>query len=178
VGQLLIGRDLFKPEDRCTLDQSGKLTWSGDQSRPRFVVLGAGGYGIDIGGAKKFKKRRTTRNESSILSLLYWPDSNRASYWTGGDGYPSLTKHLAQNVFPKAGFFDSPIKVIKLDHHGASAEFNGLKNTNKIPKSFMAEPFFTMASSANPSKVIVTPGDGYGHPCKSTESFETRNLNC
>lgn len=173
MGNNLIGRDLFSPEDQCTKDGSGKLKWAGDQGRPRFVCLGAGGYCIGKNGAFSDDP---SRNETSILSLLYWPSTNRASYWTGGDGFPSLTQHLAENIFGKAGFFDKPIKVVKLDHHGSSREFSNVANTNNISSTFMEEPFFTMTAKANPSKVIVTPGDDYGHPCiQRTANCEVAN---
>lgn len=163
LGKNLTGRDLFCPKDKCKQDTSGKLIWEGDQGRPRFVCLGAGGYCI---GQNKAFKVKPSRNETSILSLLYWPSTNRGSYWTGGDGFPSLTEHLAAKFFKDTGLFHKPIKVVKLDHHGSSREFSNVANTSKISATFLAEPFFTMTVSANPSKIIVTPGDDYGHPCE------------
>ncbi len=157
IAKELVGRDLFTWEEGTWANNN--IVWP-DMIRPRFCCLGAGGWGFNKPAAFKAKP---TRNETSILSLLYWPSDKRASYWTGGDGFPQLTQYLVDGFFEKSKLL--PIKVIKLDHHGSSKEFSAAKN-KKLAVSFMSEGFFTMALAAKPEKVIVTPGDSYGHPCK------------
>ncbi|KAL6810221.1 hypothetical protein V8C40DRAFT_133605 [Trichoderma camerunense] len=89
---------------------------------PRFCVVGANGYGI---GRSDACKPKPERNETSILALLYWPDKQFCSYYTGGDGHTDVYKDHVYTWFIKRW---RDVEMVKLDHHGSTGE-----NLGKIP---------------------------------------------
>lgn len=134
-GQVLIGIDLFTRSfyfDRKTGKEDCKASIysisSGNdptsKNTPRFCVVGANGYGIGMPIACKSKP---TRNETSILALLYWPGQDFCSYYTGGDGHPKVFKEPVQEWFKKR-WPGGDVEMVKLDHHGSTGE-----NLGKIP---------------------------------------------
>ncbi|KKP01810.1 hypothetical protein THAR02_06066 [Trichoderma harzianum] len=137
-GEDLIGLDLFTRSfhfDRKTGEEDYKasekdyysiLDKNGPTStkKPRFCVVGANGYGIGMSIACTSKP---TRNETSILALLYWPDQDNCSYYTGGDGHPKVFKEPVQAWFKKR-WPKGDVEMVKLDHHGSTGE-----NLGKIP---------------------------------------------
>lgn len=108
--------------------------------------------------------KRPTTNETSVLSLLYWPKDRHTAYFTGGDGYPRITNECVIPYMREQGFLTdhSGVTAVKLDHHGSSKEWTtGIKTGKK----FETLPCFNMTLAAAPKRVLVTPGDEYGHPC-------------
>lgn len=145
-GNSLIGMDLFTGVYSHNAD--GQSRWdSTEGKRPRFLVVAANGYGI---GRKEAYSNNPTPNQTSILSVLFWPSTQHLSYYSGGDGHPAVERDL---IVPFLG--DKPVTVIKLDHHGSSGELLGTRN------DMFSEATVT---GMNPKKVIVTPGAEYGHP--------------
>ena len=146
IGQGLLGRDLFTGEK--VFNPISLKTEKGflNKTRPRFCVLGADGWGVT---SKEKYQIKPDANETSILAMLYWPDTHHCSYFTGGDGNPLVEE---ESVIP---FLEGmPVTVIKLDHHGSSNEFfkQGVGLDLNIVDRMQAR------------KVIVTPGKQYGHP--------------
>ncbi|PTB48126.1 hypothetical protein M431DRAFT_525615 [Trichoderma harzianum CBS 226.95] len=138
-GQALIGLDLFTrsfyfdhetglPSYKETRGISMRLESDGNdpvsKNTPRFCVVGANGYGIGMPIACKSKP---TRNETSILALLYWTGQDFCSYYTGGDGHPKVVKEPVQEWFKKR-WPGGDVEMVKLDHHGSTGE-----NLGKIP---------------------------------------------
>ncbi|KAI9761609.1 MAG: hypothetical protein M1840_001749 [Geoglossum simile] len=167
----LIGVDLFTGEQVFT-DTSQPVEnlqfghpVNSEPSRPRFCVLGAGGYGI--GQSKSFAPSgMPTSNQTSILAMLFWPESGKCSYYTGGDGFPAVEGTSICGLLNNKRLMRGPVHVIKLDHHGSSrellpplAETSVNQLSNNIVAGFM------------PKKIIVTPGKRYGHPSWSVILF-------
>ena len=129
---------------------------------PVFVVIGADGFSL----AKSKRHKIPTKNETSILALVYWREQKRASYFTGGDGNPKVEREVLQHLIDKvmADKVMAPpksVKTMKLDHHGSSGEnlatwdtATGRKNTSPV------------VDIIKPRYILVTPGDHYEHPCK------------
>ena len=115
--------------------------------------------GFEIGKTESFKASPST-NETSILCILFWPSTGnsaaRCSYFTGGDGHPKVERE-AVVPFLKDVLKIPQVTVLKLDHHGSSGELLGTGQDR------ITEDIVTLMA---PSRVIVTPGDGYGHPSK------------
>lgn len=139
-GKSLVGMNFFKTKD-CPV---------------QFWCVGADGYtyknlvGQDasLELERVFKGKKPTRNEGSILSLITWNglQGRRFSYYCGGDGNVRLERDfLTKNVLNY-----ERVTVMKLDHHGASGEFDNGQVLQKM----------------KPSKVLLTPGHQYGHPCE------------
>ncbi|KAI3326739.1 hypothetical protein HD806DRAFT_416527 [Xylariaceae sp. AK1471] len=132
-----------------------------EKHQPRFAIVGAGGYGVSTESEKQIKDPDGSKNETSILAVLYWPaEKGRTSYFTGGDGNPTVE---LQGVIPwmTAAREDEtlprlPIEMIKLDHHGSLYEILG----NDVIKDFSG----TILHKMKPSKILVTPGTRHGHP--------------
>ncbi len=165
------------------IDQSTNKLKPTDQQQPRFLCLAAGGYSIGI--ADKFKQY-VTKNQTSILALIYWPGTRRCSYYTGGDGFPKLAV-VCVRAFLWANMDiaeEGPtrITVMKLDHHGSSKEFleslgpkppeteeqdiagaSTLESESKLSDEFKD---YNMITFAEPKHIIVTPGPTHGHPSK------------
>ncbi|OPB46581.1 hypothetical protein A0O28_0067030 [Trichoderma guizhouense] len=136
-GQVLIGLDLFTRSfyfDRKTgeVDYKASIYSISDgndptsKNTPRFCVVGANGYGIGRPDACKLKP---SRNETSILGLLYWPGKEFCSYYTGGDGHPDVFKGPVQEWFRKH-WPGGDVEMVKLDHHGSTGE-----NLGKVPRA-------------------------------------------
>lgn len=134
-GQVLIGLDLFTRSfyfDRKTGEEDYKasnysISNGNDptsKNTPRFCVVGANGYGI---GRPDACESKPTRNETSILALLYWPSQESCSYYTGGDGHPNVFKGPVREWFRKR-WPRGDVEMVKLDHHGSTGE-----NLGKIP---------------------------------------------
>ena len=155
----LLGVDLFTADQ--VLD---KKTWQVNKNgvQPRFCCLAAGGWGIGWTGNSGSKEEygAKDKNETSILSLLFWPESRRSSYFTGGDGHPKLSNDLVLKYMENSRLLDQTLAVIKLDHHGSSNEWAGTK------KYSGQTPCWNMTMATKARKVIVTPGESYGHPGK------------
>ena len=123
---------------------------------PVFVVIGADGCSL----AKSTRYKIPTKNETSILALVYWREKKRASYFTGGDGNPEVERVVLQHLIDKFMLAKS-VKTMKLDHHGSSGEnlatwdtATGRKNTSPV------------VDIIKPKYILITPGDQYEHPCK------------
>ncbi|KAL5085609.1 hypothetical protein Trisim1_010094 [Trichoderma cf. simile WF8] len=134
-GENLIGLDLFTRSfhfDRKTGEVDYKAsvysTLDGidptSKNTPCFCVVGANGYGI---GKPDACKEKPSRNETSILALLYWQVQGCCSYYTGGDGHPSVFRGPVQDWFMKH-WSGGDVEMVKLDHHGSTGE-----NLGKIP---------------------------------------------
>ncbi|OTA01340.1 hypothetical protein A9Z42_0016560 [Trichoderma parareesei] len=106
---------LFESERRLESDHHAVAA----KNTPRFCVVGANGYGI--GQATPFKKEKPSKNETSILALLYWKRQNLCSYYTGGDGNPGIFKGIVKPWFDKT-WPDCDVEMVKLDHHGSTRE--------------------------------------------------------
>ncbi|KAG9495530.1 hypothetical protein J7337_013779 [Fusarium musae] len=185
--QPLVGIDLFtrtwqfnsdgKP---CSAETDIDSTWRNkaaqSTAQPRFCVIGADGYGIGIGDGGRFVKE-PSRNETSILAILYWPGNLRCSYYTGGDGSPDMAKGIVREWLSKHFQRGGQVDLMKLDHHGSTRENLGSKKkpatgTNFIvagePQKADKEPSDIIADilieHLKPEGLLVTPGTQHGHP--------------
>jgi hypothetical protein len=94
-----------------------------------------------------------TKNQQSLLAVIYWPDSRRCSYYCGGDGNPELAEGTMIKCLQKAlDIKKKPVAVMKLDHHGSAGEFGDGQLLRRLGSR----------------TVIITPGHQYGHPCMSS----------
>lgn len=139
-GENLIGLDLFtrtfqfnrntgnpykgEPLKKAPETFSYPLILGDSEKIPRFCVVGANGFGI---GQPKACQRYPKRNETSVLALLYWPDKQFCSYYTGGDGHTDVFKNHVQEWFKKRWPMGD-VEMVKLDHHGSTGE-----NLGKLP---------------------------------------------
>jgi len=116
---------------------------------PEFLCVGADGYVTE--DQQKRVPENPDKNQQSLLAVIYWPRSNRCSYYCGGDGNPVLAGGKMMEYLRDKLEITKPVVVMKLDHHGSAGEFGdgGLLKT------------------LGSRKVIVTPGHQYGHPCMS-----------
>ncbi|KAL7807167.1 hypothetical protein V8C44DRAFT_337868 [Trichoderma aethiopicum] len=200
-GEHLIGLDLFtrsyqynwktgsEYRDTHPFDFELRLGSDGDaaaaNNTPRFCVVGANGYGI--GQSKPLKSEKPSKNETSILALLYWKGQKLCSYYTGGDGNPGVFKEIVKPWFDKT-WPRCDVEMVKLDHHGSTREnlwgthlpkdevessLKGGKKQQPGSKSMKKEQEEAGTDSANirltiedmkPCKVLVTPGTLHGHP--------------
>ncbi|KAL7919279.1 hypothetical protein ACQKWADRAFT_329930 [Trichoderma austrokoningii] len=155
----------------------------GNDLQPRFCVVGADGYGI---GNPTAYQAKPTRNQTSILALLYWPKQKFCSYYTGGDGHPEVVKEAVQNWFNSRGWEGNQVEMVKLDHHGSTRE-----NLGEVPhkkeelpsesdsnseleeqekENEKEKPMRTLESIGlvirymKPRRILVTPGSRFGHP--------------
>ncbi|RBQ66858.1 hypothetical protein FVER14953_13018 [Fusarium verticillioides] len=178
--QPLVGIDLFtrtrqfnsdgKP---CSAETDIDSTWRNkpaqSTAQPRFCVIGADGYGIGIGDGGRFVKE-PSRNETSILAILYWPDNLRCSYYTGGDGSPDMAKGIVKEWLSKHFQRGGQVDLMKLDHHGSTRENLGSKKkpatgTNTIVAGKPAESITDiLIEYLKPEGLLVTPGTQHGHP--------------
>lgn len=160
----LLGLDLFTGDH--VFNQAGNaLTIIGGQ--PRFCVVGANGVVVGKPNTvyMEDKKKGVSKNESSILAVVYWPGESgrgRTSYFTGGDGNPAAEVDglvpVLKNNEARGSFSlpQTPVNMVKLDHHGSS-------------KENLADPTLTntLLQRLQPVNLLVTPGNQYGHPSKS-----------
>ncbi|TFA99564.1 hypothetical protein CCMA1212_008579 [Trichoderma ghanense] len=218
LGQQLIGLDLFTRSYQYVgatgkqykyafhpLEFEHRLESDRDvvdaDNTPRFCVVGADGYGIGQSDRPKSTKPTRnkpasddpTRNETSILALLYWKGQNLCSYYTGGDGNPAVFTGPVQTWFNKTwcNRDGTPLDVemVKLDHHGSTKEnLKGTQRTRdkgesnveeeqqlsesesetkreeeKMPPADL-EDIGLVIEDMSPRKVLVTPGSSHGHP--------------
>ncbi|KAH0494692.1 hypothetical protein TgHK011_008283 [Trichoderma gracile] len=200
-GEKLIGLDLFTLSyqyiggtgkeyqyTRHTLEFERRLESDDNalaaKNTPRFCVVGANGYGI--GQSDPLKKEKPSKNETSILALLYWKAQNLCSYYTGGDGNPGVFKEIVKPWFNKT-WPGCDVEMVKLDHHGSTRENLGGQHFTKAKfKSKSEEEKQTSKSKSKkkeqeaprtdpetirlaiqdlkPRTVLVTPGTLHGHP--------------
>ncbi|KAF4946254.1 hypothetical protein FGADI_11331 [Fusarium gaditjirri] len=189
----LVGIDLFtrtrqfnSDGNLCSAETDIDKKWGikpdPSTGRPRFCVIGADGYGIGIGAGMKAESRfvkEPSRNETSILAILYWPKNGRCSYYTGGDGSPEMAKEIVTNWLRQSQRFPRGPKVdlMKLDHHGSTKENLGSKqkpttNTDIIVASDAKKAdekssdiiSDILIDHLTPDGLLVTPGTRHGHP--------------
>lgn len=175
AGEGAIGVDMFSRTRLFCIDDAEDLEeydeergikeWSkkGDQlKRPRFVIVGANGYGMHIDPAQSQMITTPSENQMSLLALVYWPGTGRTSYFTGGDGNPKVelggvvpwmerNKETNKRHYPVL-----PVDMVKLDHHGSLNESLNDKSLGKL--------HYTILDKMEPRDVLVTPGHKYGHP--------------
>ncbi|KAK1238472.1 hypothetical protein MKX07_006618 [Trichoderma sp. CBMAI-0711] len=160
------------------------------ENTPRFCVVGANGFGI--GESDDPSRKKPTRNETSILAILYWKGQNLCSYYTGGDGSPALVKGPVQTWLDRT-WPNGNVEMVKLDHHGSTREnLGGAHLTrSKIESNLEEEKQQSESGSESeseskregqkgppadlddigliiedmkPRRVLVTPGSSHGHP--------------
>jgi hypothetical protein len=173
---------LFEFERRLESDHHAVAA----KNTPRFCVVGANGYGI--GQSTPFKKEKPSKNETSILALLYWKRQNLCSYYTGGDGNPGVFKEIVRPWLDKT-WPDCDVEMVKLDHHGSTRENLGGSHLSKTKFKSESEEENQQSKSKSksrkeeqegprtdsetirliikdlkPRKVLVTPGTLHGHP--------------
>ncbi|TGJ82974.1 hypothetical protein E0Z10_g5808 [Xylaria hypoxylon] len=174
-GEYGIGIDIFSKTRMFNKPRPGHADASSDEQcgvacdadihntiscRPRFCILGANGYSVYKDSVYQFMKT-PTRNETSILAVLYWPgNSGRTSYFTGGDGNPRVE---LEGVIPWMDWDGKPddlpklpVDVVKLDHHGSLGETIGHNSIRDHGHTILAKML--------PLNIIVTPGTQHGHP--------------
>ncbi|KAI1170963.1 hypothetical protein F4777DRAFT_583403 [Nemania sp. FL0916] len=150
----------FHDEDaKCGVHSAAPISES-ERGRPRFVIVGAGGYGVHSSSASQITKN-PSKNETSILALVYWPESGRTSYFTGGDGNPDVEIHgivpWMRDMATKADRLPKlPVKMIKLDHHGSLGETLTSRHIHDFRENIL--------ETMQPTRVLVTPGHKHGHP--------------
>ncbi|KAG6038680.1 hypothetical protein E4U41_003891 [Claviceps citrina] len=145
----LVGIDLFSRTRQFNLDgetcpqmqSADDLLWNimpdPKSVRPRFCVVGANGYGI--GKAEPYQPQ-PSRNETSILALLFWPGpagSGCCSYFTGGDGHPVVERNIVDRW---------------------------MQNNNDEFKPHGTEITDIVINKMKPKGLLVTPGNRHGHP--------------
>ncbi|EGX44895.1 hypothetical protein AOL_s00176g66 [Orbilia oligospora ATCC 24927] len=157
---------------------------------PHFTVLGAGGYTlirpnikakVTVNELTFMEDSTISKNETSILSLLHWPQHKAGAYFTGGDGNP---KAELEAIIPLLGAYEKlPVNTFKLDHHGSSKENIQKTNTQGLPKDASLRDVWPKNQDAlnsnlkkkdeqglevvrqlQPRNILVTPGNQYGHP--------------
>jgi hypothetical protein len=185
AGELCVGVDLFSKTrmfkrydhnvDHTQKDQqSGIVQYNsllGNKKRPRFAVVGADGYGCHPTSDARICVP-TNRNQTSILAVVYWPDSNgRTSYFTGGDGNPlvettGVTEWMAHNPPDRPRL---PVHMVKLDHHGSVGE----ALTDPALRDCLVD---TILPKMKPAKVLVTPGNQHGHPNWAVLQYVRKHL--
>lgn len=184
----LVGLDLFTRTRQFTFkgeicttqsteDKSMGVCVNPHTDQPIVCVIGANAYGI---GIEERYPKEPSRNETSILALIYWPGNaggGRISYYTGGDGHPELAKHIVKDWL-KAGDKYKPngeVGLMKLDHHGSTKENLGHKDDYKAkgsgsdiarPKSDVITD--VLVKMLKPKGLLVTPGNRHGHPSESS----------
>lgn len=151
MGENLIGIDLFTGDYLFDWYTGSPVVDLSTLERPAFCVLAANGYAVQ---REEPYKTAPTPNQTSILSLILWPNSLRCSYYTGGDGHPAVARDA---IIP---FLDGrSVTVLKLDHHGSSGELLGTAGDRVAPEDIV--------TTMRPDRVLVTPGAEYGHPSES-----------
>ncbi|KAF3278647.1 hypothetical protein TWF132_000873 [Orbilia oligospora] len=201
-GEYLLRRDLFTrrfwpPDENCSSDLKNLVGTNNKtinqpddpyfNNAPHFTVLGAGGYTVipthgaaKVTVSKRFMEGSTiSKNETSILSLLHWPQHKAGAYFTGGDGNP---KAELEAIIPLLDAYEKlPMNTFKLDHHGSSKENIQKTNTEDPPKDASLRDVWPKNQEAlnlkkkdeqglevirqlQPRNILVTPGNQYGHP--------------
>ncbi|KAF5013299.1 hypothetical protein FDECE_694 [Fusarium decemcellulare] len=162
-GTDLIGLDLFSGHRIFQHNLHGTLpdTPSPKNSRPVFCVFAAGGCSIRT----QVDQKKVPKNDCSIISILSWPSHNaRCSLFTGGDGNPQLEKEAIVGSLREPNGVawlpeDDGIFLMKLDHHGSSAQTFYTKGEKA--KNFLKHlPIVQL----RPYNILITPGNRYGHP--------------
>ncbi|KAF5641462.1 uncharacterized protein FTJAE_4114 [Fusarium tjaetaba] len=162
-GESVLGYDLLSGGQ--IFDKNGtpicESVW--EEDRPRFCIVGANGRGLTVSKAQQ----KVTRNQSSILAVLFWPkEGRRCCFFTGGDGNPELERGIINNFLSKSDFIKlgDGLDLMKLDHHGSSQEniYGGdlrkVKAVRKLALSMMPIGLF------KPKNILITPGNLHGHP--------------
>jgi beta-lactamase superfamily II metal-dependent hydrolase len=120
---------------------------------PQFLCVGADAYSID--SKTQVPNNPTNENERSLLSIIWWP-GGRVSYYCGGDGNFKLETESMIPYLMTTRLMDE-VTVMKLDHHGSAGEFRDGE----------------VLRGMKPHRIIVTPGQRYGHPCMSLHLLES-----
>jgi len=154
-----------------------------NSNRPRFVVVGANGFGVSRVNSLSFIEDPTP-NQTSILAVAYWPGKKgRTSYFTGGDGNPVVELRgvvpWMEGNKPGSGLPVLPVDMVKLDHHGSLNEagisdkkaeklHETLKSKSGAPAPLSKEDVAisqrNILHQMEPTGIIVTPGNRHGHP--------------
>ncbi|KAF5689353.1 hypothetical protein FCIRC_1457 [Fusarium circinatum] len=134
-----------------------------EESRPRFCVIGADGCGISV---PRFQEH-ITRNQSSILAVLFWPKNDgQCCFYAGGDGFPELERQVIDNFLEKSSMvkLGDGLDLMKLDHHGSSQEniYGGDLREVKLKRDMKLADMPIGAFKAR--NFLVTPGNLHGHP--------------
>ncbi|KLO90536.1 uncharacterized protein LW93_10954 [Fusarium fujikuroi] len=134
-----------------------------DDSRPRFCIVGADGYGIAV---PRFQQD-VNRNQSSILAVLFWPGNDgQCCFYAGGDGFPELEIKIISEFLKKSSIvkLGNGLDLLKLDHHGSSQEniYGGDLREVKLTRDMkIADMPIGIFRARN---YLVTPGNLHGHP--------------
>ena len=161
---VLLGLDLFTGEHMFDANGVARRTAPTQPDQPRFCIVGANGVVAGQPDTVYMKKTPITKNEMSILAVVYWPGGGggKVSYFTGGDGNPDaetegvapFLRNNKSNKLPQGS-----ADMVKLDHHGSSHENLNCPDLTK-----------TLLELLKPVNILVTPGNQYGHPSR----FPTR----
>ncbi|RKL34095.1 hypothetical protein BFJ72_g9582 [Fusarium proliferatum] len=173
VEQSLLGFSLTAGESARGLDMlSGVKIFNADgtpepseldDSRPRFCIVGADGYGISV---PRFQQD-VNRNQSSILAVLFWPGNDgQCCFYAGGDGFPELESKIISEFLKKSSIvkLGDGLDLMKLDHHGSSQEniYGGDLREVKLARGMkLADMPIGVFKARN---FLVTPGNRHGHP--------------
>ncbi|WJG35227.1 uncharacterized protein FOBCDRAFT_200911 [Fusarium oxysporum Fo47] len=132
-------------------------------------VTGRKLIGLDLfSGIDSSPPKETTKNylfpRQDSASLLRWPETGRCSYFTGGDGNAELAVGgILSFIRDKCDITKLPegsgFNVMKMDHHGSSAE-TFFKKIGVARVSLEELPM----TQFRPRNIIVTPGSRHGHP--------------
>ncbi|KAK2484448.1 hypothetical protein H9L39_02428 [Fusarium oxysporum f. sp. albedinis] len=99
-----------------------------------------------------------------LINKGKWPETGRCSYFTGGDGNAELAVGgILSFIRDKCDIKKLPegsgFNVMKMDHHGSSAE-TFFKKRGVARVSLEELPM----TQFRPRNIIVTPGSRHGHP--------------
>lgn len=162
---VLLGLDLFTGDHmfNATGQIPRKAPVQPDQ--PRFCIVGANGVVAGQPDIVYKKEKFITKNEMSILAVVYWPGrgGGKVSYFTGGDGNPNAETQGLVPFLTNNGSNQLPrgsANMVKLDHHGSSNENVNCPDLTR-----------TLLELLKPVNILVTPGNQYGHPSR----FPTRH---
>ncbi|QGJ00604.1 hypothetical protein CEK26_002048 [Fusarium fujikuroi] len=162
AGKMALGLDMFSGSK--IFNDKGNLEPSElDDSRPRFCIVGADGYGIAV---PRFQQD-VNRNQSSILAVLFWPGNDgQCCFYAGGDGFPELEIKIISEFLKKSSIvkLGNGLDLLKLDHHGSSQEniYGGDLREVKLTRDMkIADMPIGIFRARN---YLVTPGNLHGHP--------------
>jgi hypothetical protein len=88
-----------------------------------FLCIAAKGHGFNNQLKSSRIRSSGTNNNQSIIALIYRPAAERCSFYKGGNSNSVVAKQSRDNFFARCEV-QPGVKVMKLDHHGSSKEFN------------------------------------------------------